>query len=139
MTTLWRDSVRAEFEASMRLYFKLPNATFNWAEDAPWMTDPGNANGDIIDCDDFWIGWQAAYGDLDRKGADMISDVEFLAKRVEAEYVAAAVAMAEASLSFDRCDDGEYDEWSEKACDALDVMTLALARFAAAKAAKEGR
>jgi hypothetical protein len=51
---------RERFEAAMRLHFKLPDATFDWAEDTPWMTDPANTNGDIIDCDDFWFGWQYA-------------------------------------------------------------------------------
>ena len=48
------------FEAAMRLHFKLPKATFDWAEGAPWMTDPTNLNGDVIDCDDFWFGWKYA-------------------------------------------------------------------------------
>jgi len=50
----------ANFETAMRLHFRLPKATFDWAEGAPWMTDPANANGDIIDCDDFWFGWRYA-------------------------------------------------------------------------------
>jgi len=50
---------REAFESVMRLHFKLPSLTFDWAEGVPWATDPANPNGDIIDCDDFWIGWQA--------------------------------------------------------------------------------
>jgi hypothetical protein len=62
---------REKFEAAMRRHFKLPNATFDWDEGAPWMTDPANPNGDIIDCDDFWFGWKYALDSLDVEAASI--------------------------------------------------------------------
>ena len=94
-------SEREAFESVMRLHFKLPSLTFDWAEGVPWATDPANPNGDIIDCDDFWIGWHAraslpanqAWGSVDEL-ADAIRTATGFIEPDEWPEAAATVALS---------------------------------------------